>query len=139
MAEKPEKLLRMALQTGVLYFISMATAHFTSFKVPLLFVYYDVPFYAYQDSIIAFCVLTYCLLFIAASEHRVIVPYALACMFFTTVGLMNVNLHSDLQKAIGEGNSTMNYWIQTAGVGFYGAVLFYLYLTQEQREGKKSK
>jgi hypothetical protein len=40
--------LKWSLLAGVGYFLAMTTAHFVSFKVPVLFIYYDVPFYAYQ-------------------------------------------------------------------------------------------
>jgi hypothetical protein len=49
-------LLRLALWAGAAYFCCMAVAHFFGLKYPLLFVYYDVPFFAYQDKIISFAV-----------------------------------------------------------------------------------
>ena len=49
-------LLHFALLAGVAYFCAMAVAHFFGIKWPLLFVYYDVPFHAYQDKIISFAV-----------------------------------------------------------------------------------
>jgi hypothetical protein len=52
-------LLQLALLAGVAYFLAMSAAHFTSFKVPVLFIYYDTPFYEYQDKIISFCAFTY--------------------------------------------------------------------------------
>lgn len=38
-----------AFLAGVVYFSCMAFAHFFGIKVPVLFVYYDTPYYAYQD------------------------------------------------------------------------------------------
>jgi hypothetical protein len=39
---------------GAVYFLAIAIAHMFRIKVPLLFVYYDVPSYGYQDRIISF-------------------------------------------------------------------------------------
>ena len=55
--------LRYMLGVGVVYFCLMAAAHFVGLKYPLVFVYYDTPFYAYQDKIISFAVLAYASLF----------------------------------------------------------------------------
>jgi hypothetical protein len=60
MNSKPTK---YAFLAGVAYFCCMAFAHFFGVKVPVLFVYYDTPFYAYQDKIISFAVCAYIALF----------------------------------------------------------------------------
>jgi hypothetical protein len=39
------QLTKIAFLSGAAYFCCMATAHFFSIKVPILFVYYDTPFY----------------------------------------------------------------------------------------------
>ncbi|MEO1047952.1 MAG: hypothetical protein AAFW59_06450, partial [Pseudomonadota bacterium] len=81
--DRPTPLLRGLLLICVVFFIAMGTAHFTGFKVPLLFIYYDTPFYAYQDRIIAFTLVTYVALFFAAANHRAVVPYALVSIWGT--------------------------------------------------------
>uniref|UniRef100_A0A0G4I6N2 Uncharacterized protein n=1 Tax=Chromera velia CCMP2878 TaxID=1169474 RepID=A0A0G4I6N2_9ALVE len=124
--------LRLALQLGVLYFCCMAAAHFTSFKKPVLFVYYDVPFYAYQDKIISFAVISYALLFHAASRHEAVVPYALASLAVTVVGLSAVNV-SDALEEVAKGGPKVMYWLQT------GAILTYLVLLLVLYTGKKQK
>ena len=43
----------------VVYFCCMAIAHFFGIKLPILFVYYDTPYYAYQDKIVAVAVVAY--------------------------------------------------------------------------------
>ncbi len=47
-------LLWLVLNANVAYFVAMAIAHWVGFKVPVLFIYYDTPYYAYQDKIISF-------------------------------------------------------------------------------------
>ena len=109
-------LLGILLLANVAYFVCMSTAHFCSIKVPVLFVYYDVPFHAYQDKIISFCVAVYATFFYATYKHRVIVPYAIAAGAITTLGLCAVNLSDDL-AAVLQGRSTFWYWAQTAMIG----------------------
>jgi hypothetical protein len=63
MNSKPTK---YAFLIGVAYFCCMAVAHFFSIKVPVLFVYYNTPFHAYQDKIISFAVCAY----VAQDSHH---------------------------------------------------------------------
>ncbi|MEH2500446.1 hypothetical protein V1294_006925 [Bradyrhizobium sp. AZCC 1678] len=75
-----DKILGGLLWAGVAYFCCMAAAHFVGFKMPLLFIYYDAPFYAYQDKIIAFAVVAYICLFYSAARIPDVVPAALAAL-----------------------------------------------------------
>ena len=120
-------LLRYSLWCGVAYFCCMAMAHFFGLKYPLLFVYYDVPFYAYQDKIISFAVVAYVCLFANAALHRVAVPAALAALGMTVAGLSAVNL-SDALASVLEGRSTFAYWLQTALIACYFVWLLALYV-----------
>ncbi len=49
-----ERLLKLTLWLLTFYFLLVSLAHITSTKLPLLFVYYNVPSEAYQDNIISF-------------------------------------------------------------------------------------
>lgn len=115
-------LLSLALWAGVAYFCCMAAAHFFGLKVPLLFVYWDVPFHAYQDKIIAFAVVAYVCLFANAAIHREAVPFALAALGVTVLGLASVNLSSALAEVL-DGRSTLAYWIQTGLIVAYFLLL----------------
>ena len=121
-------LLRNALLAGVAYFCCMAVAHFFGIKQPLLFVYYDTPFYAYQDKIISFAVVAYIGLFHAASRHMVVVPTALIVLGMTVLGLSAVNMSDALASAMTPQNSLTPYWVQTGLIAGYFAVLVGLYL-----------
>ena len=129
-------LLRYALLAGAGYFVAMATAHWTSFKFPLLFIYYDVPFYEYQDKIIAFCAFTYACLFYSASQHLVSVPAALVSLGATVLGLSAVNMSSALGIVL-HGRSTQAYWLQTGFIAAYWAVLFALYSRAASSHAKR--
>jgi len=112
------KILKYSLGAGVIYFCCMATAHFFGFKVPLLFVYYDVPFYAYQDKIIAFAVVAYICLFFAAARSLPAVPPALVAIWVTVLGLSAVNVSQALHSVLGD-KSTLPYWAQTVLIAAY--------------------
>jgi hypothetical protein len=48
------KILKWSLLAGALYFFSVSVVHMLGIKVPVLFIYFNVPSYAYQDRIISF-------------------------------------------------------------------------------------
>ncbi|WP_419738363.1 hypothetical protein [Ruegeria sp.] len=123
-------LLRLGLLACVAYFIAMATAHFFGIKLPILFVYYDTPFYAYQDKIISFAVISYVGLFYAASRDIKVVPIALAVLFATVLGLTSVNMSEALASVLTEGQPTWPYWAQTGMIAMIWLVLTGLYLTR---------
>lgn len=120
-------LLRLALNAGTGYFTAMSFAHFFSVKKPLLFIYWDTPFYAYQDKIISFCAAVYGILFFTAAKHSECVPAAIASMAVTAGGLSLVTTSKDLKSVVGPGHSFLPYWIQTGLIAAYGAALFALY------------
>lgn len=121
-------LLRLGLLACVVYFIAMSIAHFFGIKVPILFVYYDTPFYAYQDKIISFAVVSYIGLFYAASRDINTVPIALIVLAATVLGLVSVNLSEALETVLEEGQSTWPYWAQTVMLSAIWCVLAVLYL-----------
>lgn len=133
----PPVLLRLALWAGVAYFCCMAVAHFFGLKYPLLFVYYDVPFHAYQDKIISFAVVAYVCLFANAALHRSGVPAALVALGVTVLGLSAVNA-SDALGSVLDGRSTLAYWLQTGLIAAYFALLLGLYAA-ESRFGTTDK
>ena len=122
----PPLLLRLALWAGAAYFCCMAVAHFFGLKYPLLFVYYDVPFYAYQDKIISFAVVAYICLFVNAALDRRAVPAALVALGVTVLGLSAVN-GSDALETVLDGRSPIAYWMQTGLIALYFIMLIVLY------------
>ena len=137
----PPVFLRFALWAGVAYFSCMAVAHFFGLKYPLLFVYYDVPFYAYQDKIISFAVVAYICLFANAAMHRNAVPAAIVALGVTVLGLSAVN-RSDALASVLDGRSTLAYWMQTGLLAAYFALLLALYAageraSQNPRQGQR--
>ena len=129
-------ILQIFLALNIVYFLAMAIAHFFSLKYPILFIYYDTLFYSYQDKIIAFCAVNYAVLFLAAFNNRVVVPYAITALGVTVLGLSAINLSPDLALVLpsivgpeGEGKqgSTIMYWAQTGLIALLTVVLTVLY------------
>jgi hypothetical protein len=127
-------MLNASLWAGVAYFCCMAAAHFFGWKVPPLFVYYDVPFHAYQDKIISFAVVAYVCLFAAAARERSVVPAALLALAVTVLGLSAVNV-SDALASVLDGRSTRAYWLQTGLIAGYLVLLGVLYARSRQGRG----
>ena len=126
-------LLKYALLAGMVYFCCMAVAHYFGIKQPLSFVYYGTPFYAYQDKIISFAVVSYIALFYSAAQHRVVVPAALIVLGITVLGLASVNESVALASVLEEDQSTLPYWIQTGLIAAYFIVLLVLYLRDKEK------
>jgi len=121
-------ILRALLVIGAALFGAMAFSHWNQIKVPLMFVYYDVPSTPYQDKIIAFCLIAYALFFVGAALNRGTVPYAWAALVAAVVGLSGVNLSADLAAAIPEGGTTLWYWAQTAVFAVFAGLIGWLFL-----------
>lgn len=132
----PSPLLRSLLLVCVAFFVCMGLAHFFSFKLPVLFVYWDTPFYAYQDKIIAFTLITYAALFLAASRHRIVVPYALVSIWGTVFGLCLVNVSDALAEVL-NGGGVGAYWLITAALGGLAVVLTGLWLREDAAHDTK--
>jgi len=122
------KLTQYAFLVGVAYFCCMALAHFFGLKVPILFVYYDTPYYAYQDKIISFAVCAYAALFHAASQYRAVARNAIVVLALTVVGLSAINLSDTLGSVLSEAQSTFPYWLQTGAIAIYLIALLVLYI-----------
>lgn len=112
----------------------MAIAHYFCIKVPVLFIYYDTPFYAYQDKIISFAVCAYIALFYSASQNRAVALNAIIVLAVTVLGLSAVNYSNALTSVLREGQSTLPYWLQTGAIAFYLVVLAVSYI----RDGKNA-
>jgi hypothetical protein len=125
---RPGIVLSTLLHAGTVYFVAMATAHFFGLKYPLLFIYYDVPFYEYQDKIISFCAFTYACLFHAAAQNLETVPSALVSMIGTVLGLSYINASTALSGVL-KGGPTTAYWLQTGLIASYLLVLCGLYFS----------
>lgn len=119
--------LNVLLGALCIYFCAMSIAHFTEFKVPLLFIYYDVPSTPYQNQIISFCAFSYAAFAYAAMRNLSAVPPFLVAMASVVAGLSGVNISDKLKAVIGDASTTA-YWVQTGMIAFIVVLLVLLYL-----------
>ena len=124
-------MLKLLLYICAGFFVLMGTAHFFGIKLPVLFVYFDTPFYGYQDRIIAFTLVTYASLFVAAAMHPQIRPFALVSIWSTVAGLAYVNVSPDLAEVLADDQGTLLYWLQTGAFAGLAAVLTVLVLKEK--------
>ncbi len=132
---KDELILKYSFLVCTFYFVCMAIAHFFGIKLPILFVYYDTPFYAYQDKIISFCVVTYAIFFFGAYKNLSIAPYAILSMIATVLGLSLINF-SDALKSVLDGGTTIFYWLQTGMITSILVWLLVFYLRTKKSNAK---
>lgn len=88
--------------------------------------YWDPPFYAYQDKIISFCAALYALVFYEAMQDPVrYSSLAVKSLCIATAGLSLVNMSSDLAHVLTPKNSIVYYWVETAMIGGIACWLAY--------------
>lgn len=109
---KNDLILRYSLLACTAYFLVMAAAHVTGFKVPVLFVYFDVPSHQYQDTIISFCCVGWAGFSYAAANNRGTLAPFLLTFSGVVIGLSYINLTTDFQT-LKSGLTTTPYWVQT--------------------------
>ena len=116
------RILQWSLRCGFLYFLSVAVVHMLGFKVPLLFVYFNVPSYAYQDRIISLLAFGWSIFFFTASidpvKQSALVKAILCAGAGAVIGLSVVNLTTNFH-ALGAAIEPRAFWRETAGLFLY--------------------
>jgi len=122
--------LRWSLLAGAAYFALVAIAHTFGIKLPVLFIYFDLPSHPYQDQIIGFLCFGWSALFHAAARDpqaaRPIIGSVLTAGLTAVLGLAAINLRTDFGKLAGRPQEWA-YWLGAAGAVAYWCWLFSLY------------
>jgi hypothetical protein len=96
---KSTAILKWLLLAGAAYFLAIAIAHMFRVKIPLLFVYYNLPSYGYQDRIISFLSFGWSVFLFTAStnpmKNRAAVKAVLIAGLASIFGLTVINSTSD--------------------------------------------
>ncbi len=125
-----ESLLTFALRILSFYFLCVATAHLFGLKIPLLYVYFDVPSTGYQDRIISFMAMGWCLSFYAASKNvstnQSLIKMLILAGAFAVAALANNNYVTDFTIHTSTP-SLWAYWLQTGLLAIIVAGLYGLY------------
>ncbi len=106
--------MRAPLRVGSLYFGAVSLAHLLGWKVPGLFVYFNVPSQAYQDRIIGLLAFGWSVFLWAAAESLEdrLVRAALVSGAVAVLGLAVINATAELPRGpVGW------FWLETAALG----------------------
>ena len=111
------EILRWSLLVGAAYFGSAALAHTFGFKVPGLFIYFNVPSHAYQDQLIGVLAFGWAAFFFVASVDPVAHPLpAKALLVVSTaalLGIFRINALTDF-RGLSPAVTTPIFWVQAA-------------------------
>ncbi len=127
---KNTAILKWLLLGGAVYFLAIAIVHMVRIKIPLLFVYYDLPSYGYQDRIISFLSFGWSVfLFMASTDpmkNRDAVKAILIAGLALIFGLNVINSITDFQ-ALSPNVRPVVFWIEVLGLSIYEAALILFY------------
>lgn len=120
---KARKILKWSLLAGAVYFSLVSAAHITGIKVPLLFIYFNLPSYAYQDKIISFLAFGWAMFLFSGFinlKTNIIGPvkYILFAGAGAIIGLCVVNISTDF-KELSAGVKPLIFWLQTLFLSIY--------------------
>jgi hypothetical protein len=133
---KSVTMLKWLLLIGAVYFLAVAIAHMVRTKIPLLFVYFDVPSYGYQDRIISFLSFGWSVFLFTASrdpvKNRGAVKAVLIAGLGAIFGLTVINSVTDFRALSPEINPSV-FRMETLGLSAYvAALIFYYFLSTRQ-------
>ncbi len=114
--------LKILLLAGFAYFFSMAVAHMIGWKVPGLFIYFDIPSYAYQDRIISVLAMGWSLFFLQAglnpARNRSTIRTLLTAGLLALTGLSMNTMRLDFSLLNPEASEAI-IWIQITALFIY--------------------
>jgi hypothetical protein len=115
-------ILEWSLLGGALYFACVALAHTVGFKVPGLFIYFNVPSHPYQDQIIGVLASGWAALFYVASVDPVNQPVPVKALLVVSAaaifGFSRINAFTDF-GGFSPDVSTPVFWAQVATLSCY--------------------
>ncbi|MCF6270548.1 MAG: hypothetical protein L3J41_12610 [Melioribacteraceae bacterium] len=140
------KLLSWSLLGGAIYFFLITLAHIFGFKIPILFIYYNVPSYIYQDLIIAFLSFGFGMFLYAGysgvkQNQILITKYIIIAGVGAILGLININAFTDFSFFENEFSLSIkvsHFWGETIGVLIYVFWIALLYLSAINSDKNKS-
>ncbi len=128
--------LKWLLLAGATYFLATSIVHMLRIRVPLLFIYYNVPSYGYQDRIISFLSFGWSVFLFTTSrdpvKNRGAVKAILIAGLGAIFGLTVINNVADFRALSPEINPSV-FGMETLGLSAYvAALIFYYFLATRQ-------
>jgi hypothetical protein len=138
---KSVTMLKWLLLIGAVYFLAGAVVHMLRMKIPLLFVYFDVPSYAYQDRIISFLMFGWSTFLFMVSrdplKNRDAVKGILISGLGAIFGLTVINSVTDFH-ALSRDIDPSVFRIETLGLSVYVAALIFSYFLATNQSAKRN-
>ncbi len=132
--------LKWLLLTGAIYFLAVSIVHMLGIKVPLLFVYYTVPSYGYQDRIISFLSFGWSVFLFTASrdpvKNREAVKAVLIAGLAAIFGLNVINSVTDFH-GLSPDIHPLVFQIETLGLSIYEAALIFFYFLSKRQDADR--
>ena len=126
-----QRILKYSLLAGALYFFSVSVVHMLGIKVPVLFIYFNVPSYAYQDRIISFLAFGWSVFLFTAftdpQKNVALVKAILVAGAGALIGVSVINAATDFQSLDPAINPVI-FWLEAAGLFVYWLWLVVFYL-----------
>jgi len=125
-----KSLLKILLLSGFVYFFSMAAAHMIGWKVPGLFIYFDIPSNAYQDRIISVLAMGWSLFFLQAglnparNTHTIRTLLTAGLLALTGLSINTLSTNFTVLNPLAE---VMHIWFQIAALFVYLLLLTVFY------------
>ena len=132
-------ILKWLLLAGAIYFLGVATVHMLRIKVPLLFVYFSVPSYGYQDRIISFLAFGWSVFLFSASldpvKNRDAVRAILIAGVGAIFGLHVINAVTDFH-ALSPDIRPSVFRLESRALGVYVVALIIFYFLSKKENTK---
>ena len=132
--------LKWLLFAGAIYFLAISIVHMLGIKVPLLYVYYDVPSFGYQDRIISFLSFGWSVFLFTASldpvRNRAAVKAILIAGLAAIFGLNVINSVTDFHVLSPDINPLV-FRIETLGLSVYVAALIFFYFLSTRQNANR--
>lgn len=136
------KILKWSLFAGGVYFSAISLVHMLGNKLPVLFIYFNVPSYAYQDRIISFLAFGWAVFFFTAfsdpEKQMALVRAILIAGAGALAGIGIINAATDFHSL----DTTINpgiFWLEAAGIFIYWLWLVNFYFRSKNNStGEKS-
>ncbi len=134
------KVLKWMLVAGAIYFLGVAIMHMLRIKIPLLFVYFSVPSYGYQDRIISFLAFGWSVFLFSASldpvKNRDAVRAVLIAGIGALFGLHIINVLTDFRTLSPDIHPAV-FRIETRAFSVYVVALIIFYFLSRKENEKK--
>jgi hypothetical protein len=131
------RILKWSLFAGALYFFSVSVVHMLGLKVPVLFIYFNVPSYAYQDRIISFLAFGWAVFLFTAftdsQKNSALVKAILVAGAGALIGVSIINLTTDFQSLDPNINVSI-FWLEAAGLFVYWLWLVIFHFRSSKQE-----